>query len=133
MTQIYVDRPHAVLLPIEHQLIRTTKRNEGCHLTSPTRSIWVSTPQEILSQLYFKHTNKTRGRLQDSEEEDITSIGRTKIRKEAAFELPLQRQGLDRFASSYMERKTTQSANNKNPGPVWQNHNKYIVQLRVAR
>lgn len=108
MTQICVDRPHAVLLPVEDQLIRTTKRNEGCHLTSPIRSIWVSAPREILSQLYFRHTNKTRGSVQDSEEEDITSIGRTKIRKEATFELPLQRQGFDPFASPHMERKTIQ-------------------------
>lgn len=38
----------------------------------------------------------------------ILLIGRTKIRKVAAYELLLQRQGLDTFVSSHMERNTTQ-------------------------
>lgn len=91
MTQIYVDRPHAVLLPIEHQLIRTTKRNEGCHLTSPTRSIWVSTPQEILSQLYFKRTikKKERGKFDKLDFSKIRNSSLQRIMKRQAMEGPI--------------------------------------------
>lgn len=60
-------------------------------------------------------------------------IGKTKIRKETAFGLVLQTQCLDMFVSSHMQRNATQRKKKKNLNPVNQNHNKYIVQLRVAR
>lgn len=86
----------------------------------------------MLTQLEFKHTNKTRDRPYNSEEEDITSDGKNKGTGKATFELVLQIQCLDLFASSHMERNVIESEN-KNPGPVSHDHNKYIVQLRVAR
>lgn len=60
-------------------------------------------------------------------------IGKTKIRKETAFGLVLQTQCLDMFVSSHMQRNAKQRKKKKNLNPVNQNHNKYIVQLRVAR